>query len=186
MRTVPTPLAAAAAGVLLLTGCGSSGGADEYGTDKRAITVNAGDEFTLKVPANPALGQNWYLAEPRPDAKVLKYRGKREEEEGSDNTGGGDGTQFFDFTARKSGKAVVKLLHCPMGSCHSGTASATPYPSPTDSWTASTSPGSSVSASTSPSPGPSASGRPSMSPYPTATGTPDDRPAFFVYTITVR
>lgn len=162
MRTILTPLTAAAAGVLLLAGCGSSGGGDEYGTEKRAITVDAGDEFTLKVPANPALGQNWYLAEPQPDANVVKYRGKREEEEGSDNTGGGDGTQFFDFTARKPGKATVKLLHCPMGSCHSGTQSAAPIPSAT------------------------ASGKASTSPYPTATSTPDDRPAFFVYTITVR
>lgn len=162
MRTILTAPAAAAAALLLLAGCGSSGGADEYGTEKRAITVDAGDEFTLKVPANPALGQNWYLAEPRPDANVVKYRGKREEEEGSDNIGGGDGTQFFDFTARKPGKATVKLLHCPMGSCHSGTQSAAPIPSAT------------------------ASGKASASPYPTATSTPDDRPAFFVYTITVR
>ncbi|MDX2594389.1 MULTISPECIES: protease inhibitor I42 family protein [Streptomyces] len=162
LRTVLTPAAAAAAGVLLLTGCGSSGGADEYGTDQRAVTVAAGDRFTLKVPANPALGENWYLAGPRPDTDVLTYRGKREEEEGSDNTGGGDGTQFFDFTARKPGRATVRLLHCPMGSCHSGTRSAAPLPSAT------------------------ASGKASASPYPTATGTPDDRPAFFVYTITVR
>src|SRR5436309_2144024 len=132
MRTVLTPLAAAAAGVLLLTGCGS-GGADEYGTEKRAITVHAGDKFTLKVPANPAIGQNWYLAEPRPNSKVLKFRGKREEEEGSDNVGGGDGTQFFDFTARKRGRTIVKLLHCPMGSCHSGTESAAPLPRATAS-----------------------------------------------------
>ncbi|WP_330458402.1 protease inhibitor I42 family protein [Streptomyces sp. NBC_00820] len=163
MRTVPTSLAAAAAGVLFLTGCGGAGGADEYGVGKRAIAVDAGDEFTLKVPANPALGQNWYLAEPRPDKAVLKYRGKREEEEGGgDLIGGGDGTQFFDFTALRSGKATVKLLHCPMGRCHSGTESAAPYPSA------------------------SVSGTASASPYPTATGTPGDRPAFFVYTITVR
>ncbi|MFD7303116.1 protease inhibitor I42 family protein [Streptomyces pharetrae] len=162
MRTALNSLAAVAAGLLVLTGCGGAGG-DEYGTESRAITVDAGDDFTLKVPANPALGQNWYLAEPQPDAKVLEYRGKREETEGGgDLIGGGDGTQFFDFTALESGKATVRLLHCPMGRCRSGTESATPYPSA------------------------SASGTPSMSPYPTATSTPDDRPAFFVYTITVR
>ncbi|MFJ9816641.1 protease inhibitor I42 family protein [Streptomyces sp. NPDC101151] len=164
MRTVLTSLATTAAGVLVLSGCGASGGADEYGTEQRAgITVDAGGEFTLKVPANPALGQNWYLAEPRPDADILKYRGKREEEEGGgDLTGGGDGTQFFDFTARGPGKATVKLLHCPMAGCHSGTESAAPFPNPT------------------------APGTTTMSPFPTATGTPDDLPAFFVYTITVR
>ncbi|MFF9174362.1 protease inhibitor I42 family protein [Streptomyces sp. NPDC003236] len=160
-RTALIPLAAA--GVLALAGCGSSGGADEYGTEKRAVTVDAGDEFTLKVPANPALGQNWYLAGPRPDGHVLKYRGKREDEEGGGGLiGGGDGTQFFDFTALEPGRTTVKLLHCPMGSCHSGTETAYPYPSASGSGTA------------------------SSSPYPTATGTPDDRPAFFVYTITVR
>lgn len=165
MRTALTSLAAAtAAGVLLLTGCGSSGAGDEYGTGDRAITVDAGDEFTLKVPANPALGQNWYLAEPQPAPDILKYRGKREEEEGGgDLTGAGDGTQYFDFTALKPGRATVRLLHCPMASCHSGTESAKPYPS----------------ASVTP-------GGPSESPFPTATSTPDDRPAFFVYTVTVR
>lgn len=163
MRTVLTALAATAAGVLVLSGCGGQGGDDEYGTKEReAVTVDAGDEFTLKVPANPAIGQNWYLAEPRPDADVLKYRGKREEEKGSDLTGGGDGTQFFDFTALKRGKATVRLLHCPMARCHSGTESAAPFPNAT------------------------APGTTTMSPFPTATGTPDDTPAFFVYTITVR
>ncbi|MFE2095953.1 MULTISPECIES: protease inhibitor I42 family protein [unclassified Streptomyces] len=163
MRTVMTSLATAAAAVLVLSGCGGQGGVDEYGTKERgAVTVGAGDEFTLKVPANPALGQNWYLAEPRPDKDILKYRGKREEESGGGSTGSGDGTQYFDFTALKSGKATVKLLHCPMAGCHSGTESAAPFPNAT------------------------APGTTTMSPFPTATGTPDDLPAFFVYTITVR
>ena len=163
MRTALASLTAAVVGTALLTGCGASGAGSEYGTEERAITVDAGDEFTLKVPANPALGQNWYLAEPKPAAGILKYRGKREEEEGGgDLTGAGDGTQFFDFTALKSGKATVKLLHCPMASCHSGTESAAPWPDPST-------PGKTVN-----------------SPFPTATGTPSDTPAFFVYTVTVR
>ncbi|MGV9337715.1 protease inhibitor I42 family protein [Streptomyces sp. NPDC003688] len=155
--------AAAAAALLLLTGCGSSGGADEYGTEKRALTVHAGDKFTLKVPANPELGQNWYLAEPEPDARLVKYRGKREEEKGGGGLiGGGDGTQYFDFTALEKGSATVRLLHCPMARCHSGTESGEPLPSA------------------------SVTGTASVSPFPTASGTPDDRPAFFVYTITIR
>lgn len=161
IRTVLSSLAATAAAVLVLSGCG----ADEYGTkDRKAVTVDAGDQFTLTVPANPALGQNWYLAEPRPDANVLKYRGKREETEGGDPDliGSGDGTQFFDFTALKSGRATVTLLHCPMAQCHSGTVSAEPVPNTT------------------------APGATTMSPFPTATSTPDDMAAFFVYTITVR
>lgn len=57
----------AALALLLLTGCGLFGdSAAEYGTKERTITVEAGEEFTLTVPASPALGQNWYLADPRP------------------------------------------------------------------------------------------------------------------------
>jgi predicted secreted protein len=163
-RTRPTrPVLAAVAGVLLLAGCGTSGAGTEYGAEERSITVDKGEEFTLKVPANPALGQNWYLAEPKPEADVLEYRGKREETEGGgDLIGAGDGTQFFDFTALKPGRATIRLLHCPMAQCHSGTESAKPYPK----------------ASITP-------GGPSESPFPTATGTPTDRAAFFVYTVTV-
>ncbi|MBN0044952.1 protease inhibitor I42 family protein [Streptomyces actuosus] len=156
------PFAAAAAAVLALTGCGAQEGADHYGTADRTVTVDAGEEFTLEVPANPALGQNWYLAEPRPDTHVLTYRGKREEEKGGGSTGSGDGTQYFDFTALRAGRATVRLLHCPMAGCHSGTETAAPFPDP------------------------SRPGTTTMSPFPTATGTPDDLPAFFVYTITVR
>ncbi|MFI6008326.1 protease inhibitor I42 family protein [Streptomyces sp. NPDC051243] len=116
-----------------LTACGVFG-TSEYGTKERTITVEAGEAFTLTVPANPNMGQNWYLAEPRPDSEVLRYEGKREEIEGTDEgvSGGGDGTQYFDFTAVASGKATVKLLHCPLGSCGSAAeAEATPVPIPT-------------------------------------------------------
>jgi inhibitor of cysteine peptidase len=109
-------------------------GPPEYETDERTITVDAGEEFTLSVPANPNLGQNWYLSDPRPDAKVLRYGGRREEFEGGKPgvTGSGDGTQYFDFTAVASGTTTVKLLHCPMARCHSAAqAEATSPPVPT-------------------------------------------------------
>lgn len=128
-------LAARALLPLALAGCGL-GGDDEYGTRQRTITVEEGDGFTLSVPASPALGQHWYLADPRPDAGVLEYRGKREDVEGSpeDVTGGGSGTEYFDFTARASGTTTVKLLHCPMARCSSAAeaaASASPVPTAT-------------------------------------------------------
>lgn len=109
MRSALRAAPALAALLLVLTGCGEAA----YETDERTITVDNGEEFTLKVPANPELGQNWYLASPRADADVLKYRGDRED------TGDGDGAQFFDFTALSPGKATVKLLFCPYGRCHS-------------------------------------------------------------------
>ncbi|MBT2365276.1 hypothetical protein J7E88_08065 [Streptomyces sp. ISL-10] len=68
------------------------------------MTVDRGEKFTLKVPADPELGQNLYLANPGADVDVLEYRGDRED------TGDGDGTQLFDFTALSPGKATVKLV----------------------------------------------------------------------------
>jgi hypothetical protein len=71
------------------------------------------------------MGENWYLADPKPSAAVLDHEGKRE-----DSDAGDDGMEYFDFTAVKAGKATVKLLHCPNGLCHSA-AEATASPSST-------------------------------------------------------
>ncbi|MEV3988445.1 protease inhibitor I42 family protein [Streptomyces sp. NPDC049837] len=94
-------------------------GPTEYGTAERRITVQAGEEFTLKVPARPYMGEHWYLADPKPDADVLDYKGTHEDIEGTDEdiVGGGDGTAYFDFTARARGTTTVTLLHCPFARC---------------------------------------------------------------------
>lgn len=108
-------------------------GPAEYGTDERTITVEAGEEFTLTVPARPWMGEHWYLAG-KPDGDVLDYGGTREEIEGTDEgiSGGGDGTAYFDFTARAKGTTTVTLLHCPMARCGSvAQAEATTPPVPT-------------------------------------------------------
>ncbi|MEU6660386.1 protease inhibitor I42 family protein [Streptomyces sp. NPDC046821] len=122
-----------AAGLALLSGCG--GGPESFGAGgSRNVTVGKGDTFTLEVPANPALGQNWYLAGPRPDRGVVTYKGKREEYEGGgeDLIGSGDGTQFFDFRARAAGTTTVKLVFCPRGMCRSAAeVSASPVPTAT-------------------------------------------------------
>lgn len=140
---------------VVLTGCGFFGPTG-YGTQERTITVDAGDEFTLEVPASSAMGVNWYLAEPEPADDILDYGGKRE-----DSDAGDDGEEYFDFTAVKSGKATVKLVHCPGGRCHSAAEAAA---------------------------GPSSdsTGDPLAGPIPTATGTPDERVEYFLYEITVR
>lgn len=150
-RTAAALLTLLAAGVL--TACGSSGPTG-YGTQERTITAEVGDEFTLKVPASSAMGENWYLAEPKPSGDVLDNGGKRE-----DHDAGDDGEEYFDFTAVKSGKAVVKLLHCPRGLCHSE-AEAKAMPS--------------------------SLGAPDPTPIPTSTSTPGDRVEYYVYEITVR
>jgi predicted secreted protein len=167
---------AALAALLTLTGCGASGGsgpattesptsaapAAEYGVKDRAITVAPGEKFSITLPASASLGQDWYLTAPEPDADVLKYRGKRKDYEGSELDGATGGTQSFDFTALRKGTATVRLLWCPMNTCHGPSDMASTYPD--------------------------GSGRalPSPSPYPTATGGPDSEAAFFVHTITVR
>ncbi|WP_405600060.1 protease inhibitor I42 family protein [Streptomyces sp. NBC_00191] len=118
LRTAPV----LAALLLVLTGCGDS----EYETDERTVSVDHGEQFTLKVPASPELGQNWYLADPRPDPEVLEYRGFREDDSVS------DGAQFFDFTALSPGKATVKLLFCPYARCSSANeVAASPVPTAT-------------------------------------------------------
>ncbi|MER6068936.1 protease inhibitor I42 family protein [Streptomyces sp. NPDC001817] len=136
--TVARRLAASSLLLLALAGCGLVGGAGhhEYGVQEHSIRVRAGAKFTLSVPADPALGEHWYLADPRPSTRVLRYRGKREDAHGSPKgvEGGGKGTEYFDFTARKKGTTTVKLLHCPMARCSSAAqaaASASPVPTAT-------------------------------------------------------
>jgi predicted secreted protein len=113
-------------------------GPAEYGTDERTIRVEPGEEFTLTVPARPWMGEHWYLAG-TPDEAVLDYRGTREEIEGTDDdiAGGGDGTAYFDFTARAQGTTTVTLLHCPFARCAGvAQAEATTPPVPTAAATA--------------------------------------------------
>ncbi|MGW7817187.1 protease inhibitor I42 family protein [Streptomyces puniciscabiei] len=120
-----------------LTGCGASGGsAAEYHVKDRSITVEPGKRFALTVPASPGLGRRWYLTDPKPDASVLKYRGGREDWKGGGGTDGGtQGTQSFDFTALAKGRATVRLLYCPMSTCHGPDDTATPYPTATGTGT---------------------------------------------------
>ncbi|GAA3980115.1 protease inhibitor I42 family protein [Streptomyces plumbiresistens] len=140
---------AALSGLLALTGCGGSGGSGaptatasvpsatasapvaEYGPRDRAITVVAGDTFSLTLPASPNLDQAWYLTAPEPDADVLKYRGKRADYADSELDGASGGTQSFDFTALGKGTATVRLLWCPMNTCGGPTDTATPVPTAT-------------------------------------------------------
>ncbi|MEV8065398.1 hypothetical protein AB0P32_04495 [Streptomyces sp. NPDC085995] len=138
---LPTTARRTAVAVLLasaLTACGDAA-PREYGTDERAVSVSAGEKFTLQVPVAGYMGENWYLASPSPDAKVLRYRGKRRKVRGMS-----DGHEYFDFTAQAAGTATVKLLHCPNGLCHSeaeARAQATRGPSPRPLPTATGTPG---------------------------------------------
>ncbi|MGW0734977.1 protease inhibitor I42 family protein [Streptomyces sp. NPDC002851] len=155
-KRLVTALAALPLAAVTLTGCGLFGPAT-YEPTERSIEVDAGDEFTLSLPASPGLGQSWSLVRPHPDSTVVKRVGEREEVEGSDLDGGADGTQFIDFKAVKPGTTKIKLIHCIHGRC--ATTEDNPDPHPTGS---------------------------GAGPVPTATGTPGNEPEYFIYTVTVR
>ncbi|MCZ0207961.1 protease inhibitor I42 family protein [Streptomyces sp. UMAF16] len=138
-------------------------GGTEYGTERRDITVRPGERFSLTVPSAPTLGEQWYLADPRPDKAVLAHRGEHTTGDRSEADGSTGSTRSFDFTALARGRTTVRLLHCPLHTCTG--------PGPDDRSTL----------------GPSPSGSPS--PYPTLTADPHAHGAgagYYVFTITVR
>ncbi|AKJ12525.1 hypothetical protein ABB07_21585 [Streptomyces incarnatus] len=140
-----------------------------------AMPTPAGDTYvgTVPAPARAAVGaDNWAGMDndgkPVPigvegygetDAGVLKYRGGREDwKGGGDSDGGTSGTQSFDFTALAKGRATVRLLYCPMSTCHGPDDTATPYPTGTAPAPAH------ATATAAPSPTPGSTVSPSLSP----------------------
>ncbi|MET9831321.1 protease inhibitor I42 family protein [Streptomyces sp. NPDC006385] len=100
-----------------LAGCGSTG-PDTYELDEKHIQVDAGEEFTLSVPVDTAMGEWWYLTSPEPDPDVVRKTDKREEIEADDDAvGSGSGTDFFDFKAVAPGTTEIRLIQCPHGAC---------------------------------------------------------------------
>ncbi|MDG4862482.1 protease inhibitor I42 family protein [Streptomyces sp. T-3] len=152
-------LAALPLSALLLSGCGMFGPAT-FEVDDRSIEVDAGDEFRLELPANPAIAEDWYLVSPHPDRAVVERAGEHKETEPSDPgvVGGGDGTQYFDFKAVKAGTTKIKLIHCPYNRCTSGTPE-NPDPQPTLT---------------------------EETEAPVATGSPGMDPQYFIFTVTVQ
>ncbi|WP_274564413.1 protease inhibitor I42 family protein [Streptomyces spiramyceticus] len=142
---------------LALAGCGLFGPAT-YEVDERSVEVDAGDEFTLSVPASPSLGENWYVADPRPDRDVVRLKGQDEDyEDDGGNVGGGGGTQSFTFRAIEPGTTEIKLLHCRLGRCNAEFGDPAPSPSPSES------------------------------PFPVVSGSPGEHDReYFVYTVKVR
>ncbi|MET9514663.1 protease inhibitor I42 family protein [Streptomyces sp. NPDC002994] len=142
---------------LVLSGCGLFG-PPTYAYDERSIEVDAGEEFTLSVPASPSLGENWYVADPRPDRDVARLRGQDEDwEDDGGVDGGGGGTQSFTFRAVEPGTTKIKLLYCKLGTCAAKFGDPAPSPSPSES------------------------------PFPVASGSPGENDReYFIYTLTVR
>ena len=118
----------------VLAGCGAPGPAT-YEPGEKRIQVDAGEEFTLSVPVDTAMGEWWYLTSPDPDPDVVRGLGKREEiEADEDAVGSGSGTDLFDFEAVGPGTTEIRLIQCPVGACAGGGSRGGPVtPSPVPS-----------------------------------------------------
>lgn len=120
----------------VLSGCGLFG-PDTYELDERTVQVEIGETFTLEVPVDVAMGEQWYLTVPKPDVAVVRSSGMREHVEGAGDglVGGGKGTDYFDFKAVGAGTTAVRLIQCPVSACAGGGSMGGPVmpsPSPTD------------------------------------------------------
>ncbi|CAM5587120.1 MULTISPECIES: protease inhibitor I42 family protein [Streptomyces] len=117
-----------------LAGCGAPE-PDTYQLGDHRIQVDAGEEFTLSVPVDTAMGEWWYVTSPGPDPDVVRGTGRREETEADDDAvGSGSGTDLFDFEAVGPGTTRISLIQCPRGACAGGGSAGGPVtPSPVPS-----------------------------------------------------
>ncbi|KAB2975756.1 protease inhibitor I42 family protein [Streptomyces sp. SS1-1] len=118
----------------VLAGCGDPG-PDTYELGENRIQVDVGEEFTLSVPVDTAMGEWWYTTTPEPDPDVVRRTDKREEIEADDDAvGSGSGTDLFDFKAVGPGTTRIRLIQCPRGACAGGGSAGGPVtPSPVPS-----------------------------------------------------
>ncbi|MFF8358891.1 protease inhibitor I42 family protein [Streptomyces chartreusis] len=120
MTSVLRRLALPALLTTLLAGCGLTG-PDTYELGETQIQVDEGEEFTLSVPVDTAMGEWWYLTSPEPDTDIVRNTDKREEIDADDDAiGSGSGTDSFDFKAVGTGTTKIRLIQCPHGACAGG------------------------------------------------------------------
>ncbi|WP_171904212.1 protease inhibitor I42 family protein [Streptomyces abyssalis] len=137
MRSIPTRLALPLLLMSALTGCGPTG-PTTYEVGEKKVEVDRGEEFTLSVPVDTAMGEWWHLTSPKPDAAVVDSIGKDEKLDGDDDdeVGGSSGTDLFQFKAVGKGTTKIRLIECPRGACAGGGGAGgavTPSPVPSGS-----------------------------------------------------
>ncbi|RSO06802.1 hypothetical protein DMH26_05935, partial [Streptomyces sp. WAC 05379] len=112
MTSVLRRLALPALLTTMLAGCGLTG-PDTYELGETQIQVDEGEEFTLSVPVDTAMGEWWYLTSPEPDTDIVRNTDKREEIDADDDAiGSGSGTDSFDFKAVGTGTTKIRLIQC--------------------------------------------------------------------------
>ncbi|MFI6480616.1 protease inhibitor I42 family protein [Nonomuraea sp. NPDC050663] len=102
--------------LICLTGCGAGSAVSDYGTviegalgTTTRVEVTKGQRFSLAVPDNASVGDNWELVE-LPDPKVASYISEEYESEGE--APGSGGTGYFVFNAKWPGTTEVRLFNC--------------------------------------------------------------------------
>ncbi|GAA3708454.1 hypothetical protein GCM10022224_087490 [Nonomuraea antimicrobica] len=110
--------AATLLGLLLVAGCAAGSAVSDYGKVIKGsadATVRAevrpGQRFSLTVPDNPSVGDDWELVEV-PDAKVASFIS--EEHEGESDLPGAGGTAYFVFNGKQPGSTEIRLRNCRM------------------------------------------------------------------------
>lgn len=71
-------------------------------------TVSAGEEFDVRLPANPSTGFRWQVGSI--DDKVVRLVDTRYEATGTGQVGGG-GTDIFTFVGVGKGRGSIKLVY---------------------------------------------------------------------------
>ncbi|MEV7687118.1 protease inhibitor I42 family protein [Streptomyces bungoensis] len=126
---------AAVALLALAAGCGS--GTDEpapvaHPTDQPRISAKVGQRFTLTVHENASTREHWYLSDPRPDAGVVRERGRHSASDSGDaHVAGGGSSLTFTFEATGRGSTRIVLTHCTFATTCDEQGGGTPVPSPT-------------------------------------------------------
>ncbi|MFF0299830.1 protease inhibitor I42 family protein [Streptomyces sp. NPDC004562] len=118
----------------MLAGCGDPGPETcELGENR--TRVDPGEEFTLSVLVDTAMGERWYLTSPDLDPDVVRRTDRRQEiQADDDDVGSGSGTGLFDFKAVGPGTTQIRLIQCPRGACAGGGSAGGPVtPSPVPS-----------------------------------------------------
>ncbi|MFC4014514.1 protease inhibitor I42 family protein [Nonomuraea purpurea] len=108
--------AAVALLALLVAGCGGGSAVSDYGKVIKGakgttvpVELRPGQRFSLAVPDNPSVGDNWELVAV-PDTKVASYISEEHKSDG-EGTGAG-GTAYFVFNSKRPGTTEVRLFNC--------------------------------------------------------------------------
>ncbi|WP_406675457.1 protease inhibitor I42 family protein [Nonomuraea sp. N2-4H] len=102
--------------LLAVSGCGAGEWVTDYGKVAKGgkgtsvqVEVTPGQRFSLAVPENRSVGDDWDLVE-LPDTKVASFISEEHESEGDEP--GSSGTAYFVFNGKHPGTTEIRLRDC--------------------------------------------------------------------------